>query len=183
MKSRTFRSLAGAGILLLTMGVAAEAHHLLHRHWKGVINDYTAETGLGGPWQIVGEWSLTAKDDPDHADFSAALGMVRSDLGVIDANLDPDASGSRSAHTHHIALSGATLTHPASGGIRVTGPATITGNGNPAPFGPNSTLTIDITGGTLVPFSNITLTFGGDATKHFGTLPVHGVVRSYREYR
>ena len=47
-------------------------------------------------------------------------------------------------------------------------------NGSPALT--SSTLTIDPTGGTSAAYSNITLTFGGDARGHFGTQPVNGFV-------
>lgn len=64
-------------------------------------------------------------------------------------------------------------------GFRVSGPVTITGNGNfPPPFGPNSTVQIDVIGGNHLVFSNIKMTFGGDAANHFGSQPVNGVVRN-----
>jgi hypothetical protein len=67
------------------------------------------------------------------------------------------------------------------GGIEVTGPATITANGNfPPPFGPSSTLTIEITGGNGVPYSNLKVTFIGDAQTQFGMQAVNGVVRGVR---
>ena len=59
----------------------------------------------------------------------------------------------------------------------------ITGNGSTAPFEttpPTSTLQIDITGGNLVVFSNVALTFGGAAVKHFGSNPLAGVVSSVK---
>jgi hypothetical protein len=81
--------------------------------------------------------------------------------------------------THHLTLVDATVT-PLTNGFRVTGPVIATGNGAyPAPCGPNSTLQIDITGGNSVAYSNIQLTFTGDATKHFGTQPINGVVRRF----
>jgi hypothetical protein len=188
MTRRLFRGLVGMGILVLGASVAVDAHHLLRRQWKGVINDYTPQNetdpsvsvDLKGPWQIAGEWSLLVEGDPGRAEFSAALGMVRSDEGALDnGGLDPQSA--RGAHTHHISVSGVTVT-AIPNGIEVSGPATITGNGNfPPPFGSSSSVVVDITGGNAVPYSNITLRFGGDAIKHFGTMPVHGVVRSYRE--
>jgi len=75
-----------------------------------------------------------------------------------------------------------TVTTLARGGIEVTGPVTITKNGGPAPLAA-STLVIDITGGTLVTYSNITLTFQGgttSATMHFGPNAIHGVVRNVK---
>ena len=36
---------------------------------------------------------------------------------------------------------------------------------------------IDITGGSLVEFSNVALKFEDGALMHFGSAPIHGVVR------
>jgi len=71
----------------------------------------------------------------------------------------------------------------------VTGQADITGNGTAAPFQTKggvttlSTLQVCITGGTEVQYSNVTLTFASKApaTGHFGSLPIHGVVRNPRK--
>jgi len=48
-------------------------------------------------------------------------------------------------------------------------------NGNLAGFS-GSLVDVQITGGEAVPYSNITLTFGGSASSHFGHQPLHGVV-------
>jgi hypothetical protein len=106
--------------------------------------------------------------------------MERSDLGVTLTGGDPNNPASRHAHTHHIIVSNATVTQLANG-FRVSGPATITGNGNlPAPdFGPNTTVQIDVIGGNTVSPSNIKLTFIGDAANHFGPQPINGVVRNF----
>ncbi|MGC1522327.1 MAG: hypothetical protein WA803_12375, partial [Steroidobacteraceae bacterium] len=56
----------------------------------------------------------------------------------------------------------------------------LTGNGGQAPFEtvpPSSTLQVCVTGGTEVPYSNVSLTFGAPATAHFGPQAIHGVVR------
>jgi len=84
-------------------------------------------------------------------------------------------------HTHHLSVEGGYVT-PISGGFEVTGPVTITKDGGPAPAAiQGSSLVIDVTGGTLVEFSNITLTFKDGAVNHFGGQPLHGVVRkAYR---
>ena len=55
--------------------------------------------------------------------------------------------------------------------------STITKDGSPAPFAA-STLSVTITGGTSVGFSNITLQFQGGAAVHFGPQLIHGVVSS-----
>jgi hypothetical protein len=64
----------------------------------------------------------------------------------------------------------------ATEGFVVTGTATITGNGSPAPFANPSPLTICVPGGGDVKFSNVTLAFGLPASSHFGTQAIHGVV-------
>lgn len=102
--------------------------------------------------------------------------MVRSDLGVTDLN----SAKQRSVHTHHITLVDGAVT-PLANGFEVTGPVTITANGNfPPPFGTPSTATIDIVGGNSVAFSNIKVTLTGAAVAHFGPQPINGVVRSSR---
>lgn len=177
-------------VLVLALGTGVLAQAPVPEHLKGIINDYTPATFVVagvpktlGPWEVRGVWSLKVDEDSDTADFSAALTMEHSDQGVISAgggNFD-NTVASRHAHTHHITVHGA-VTHPDPmhpDSFRVKGPATISGNGNtPAPtdFGPMTTLQIDITGGTIVRFSNIAITFIGDAASHFGNNPIHGVV-------
>jgi hypothetical protein len=59
--------------------------------------------------------------------------------------------------------------------------ASITGNGGYPPFAPEgqlSSLTVCVTGGTQVEFSNITLVFGAPASGHFGSQPINGAVRA-----
>lgn len=182
--------------LALVAGTAALAQPPNHTKFRGVINDFTPAAmspggpiSPGGPWEIHGPWSLTIKgrhfDADFKADFSAALSMERSDAGIMQndgGNFDDPAG--RMAHTHHITMVNGTVT-TIPGGIEITGSATVTANGIfPPPFGADiPTLTIDITGGTgenSVPFSNITLTFGQPAAGHFGTQPIHGVVRSVK---
>jgi len=131
--------------------------------------------------QIGGEWSLELKGEPDKADFSAALTMVHSDLGVTGGDLNTPKA--RNAHTHHVTLVDGTV-EPLTNGFRVTGTAIITANGVfPPPFGASSSVQIDITGGDSVTYSNIQMTFSGDAPAHFGAQPINGVVRSAREVR
>jgi hypothetical protein len=170
-------------VLSVGLCAGALAQSAKEVHFRGTINDYTPQnvpTTVAGPWQVAGHWSLTLKRDGT-ADFSAAVTMVRSDLGVtLSANPDLNSAAARSAHTHHITLLSGAVTF-LTNDIRVTGPATITANGNvPPPFGGNSTLQIDITGGNTVSYSNIKVTFQGDAQNHFGVAPMNGVVRSVR---
>lgn len=142
---------------------------------SGLINDHTAQ--LAGAWEIHGQWSMSVSGDSGSANFSAILTMERSDLYVLTTG-DP----TRTAHTHHITLANATVA-PIAGGFEVTGLADITANGNPAPLPPPLQLTIDITGGTELPYSNIKITFGGGAANHFGTQALSGVVRFIHDGR
>jgi hypothetical protein len=96
-------------------------------------------------------------------------------LTLNNGNFDPNARG---AHTHHVTMSNVAVTW-LSNGFRISGPATITLNGNPAPVSP-SLLVIDVTGGKDVKLSNITLTFGNPGSKHFGSEPLPGVVQSVK---
>lgn len=180
MKNKSFWLVASIGVLLLAVSTRALAQAPKHMIFRGLISDYTPQTIGGqsvGPWEMRGVWSLTVKGREGKADFSAAMAMVHSDLGVTGGDLN--SSGARGAHTHHITLVDATVT-PLANGFRVSGSAIVTGNGAfPAPFGPNSTLQIDITGGNTIAYSNIQLTFTGDAVKHFGSQPINGVVRRF----
>ncbi|MCU1271738.1 MAG: hypothetical protein JWN74_3032 [Acidobacteriaceae bacterium] len=166
MRSKGFWLVAQIGVLLvISMGALAQAP--TQAKLSGLFNDYTPATS--GAWEVRGEWSLRVKGDSGTADFSAALTMGLS---------TPTA---RNAHTHHITLVDGVVTS-LTNGFRVTGTATITGNGSyPPPFGGSSTVQIDITGGNTVAYSNIKLTFGGDAVAHFGPQPVNGVVRTVKQ--
>jgi hypothetical protein len=174
MKSKGLRWMAHIGVVLaISIGAVAQTPNPVH--FRGTINDFTP-ANVGGPWQVSGTWSLKLNGDSGTADFSAALTMVRSDLGVTDLN----STAQRKAHTHHVILVGGTVT-PIAGGFQVTGPVTITGNGTyPPPFGPSSTATINITGGNTVTFSNIQLILSGDAATHFGSQAINGVVHNVK---
>ena len=80
----------------------------------------------------------------------------------------------RSAHTHQVTLSDAQVT-PMANGFQISGNAVITVNGNLAGFS-GSPVVVEVTGGSAIPFSNISLTFGAEAVSHFGDQPFHGVV-------
>jgi hypothetical protein len=164
-------------VLVLAVATGAPAQIPTPVHFAGLINDYSPLTVKPtGPWEIRGQWTLTLEGVSGTADFSAALTMVRSDYWVSQNLGDLDTPSARSPHTHHITLAGGVVT-PIMGGFRVSGPATVLVNGSPASFSP-STLVIDITGGTSVAYSNITLTFEDGATGHFGSQAIHGVVAS-----
>ena len=125
---------------------------------------------------------MKLKGNSTKADFSAELNMELSDGWVITENANNFDPAARGAHTHHVTLVDAEVTTTSTGGLEITGTATITLNGSPAPVSP-APLTIEITGGTDVAFSNITLTFGSPASNHFGTEPLSGVVRSVKQQK
>lgn len=174
MKRKMFQWL-GAMVLMFAASIGAQAQNSRDVHLSGLINDYTPKTvNPTGTWEVRGEWSMAVRGNSGKADFSATLTMVRSDYWVITLG-DPDDPQSRTPHTHHVSLSNGDVT-TTDHGFRVTGMATITASGNPAGFSP-SMLTIDVTGGSSVPYSNIQLTFDTPASGHFGTQPLDGVVR------
>lgn len=176
MKSKFLLSLAQTGLLVLAVGVSAFAQNPTHAKLSGAINAYSPQTTTG-PYEVRGPWSLEVTGGK--ANFSAALNMVLSDGWAITlngGNFDPNARG---AHTHHVNLVDAVVA-PITNGFKVTGTATITLNGSPAPVSP-APLEIDITGGTTLKYSNITLIFGDPAAGHFGSEPLAGVVRSVKK--
>jgi hypothetical protein len=108
---------------------------------------------------------------------------------------DPDSPATRNPHTHHITMTNAEVSWdpsevatscptagykpPTANGFIVTGSASVTGNGGYPPFAPQgqtSPLTVCVTGGTQVRFSNLTLVFGSPASGHFGSQPINGAV-------
>jgi hypothetical protein len=138
----------------------------------GEINDHT--TPPLGSWEIHGVWTMNVRGNSGKADFTAALTMERSDYWLLSA-ANPSDPAARSPHTHHVSVNDGLVSVIAKG-FRVSGPATVTGNGGTPPFGTSSTLQVDVTGAELVTYSNIALTFGGDALNHFGGNPIAGVV-------
>jgi hypothetical protein len=180
-------AIAGAAVA----SVQAQAQDIRPVHFSGLINDYSPSTSPGGPYEIRGAWSLDVQRS-GIAEFSADLNMETSDYGITGAtHVDPANPATRSAHTHHISLTNATVSYNTSScpansppttvsGLMVTGATSTTANGGPAPFDPNSTSTLQICimGGSGVSFSNLTLVYTGPATGHFGAQPIHGVVRS-----
>ena len=181
------------GIAIALSGVAwvtVQAQDLRPVRFTGTMHDYSPSTVAGGPYEMRGEWSLDIQRG-GIANFSADIAMETSDYGVTGATqVDPANPGTRSPHTHHISVTNAAVTYdmtvcPANSpattaqGLVVTGTAT-TGNGSPAAFESKgaSTVQVCITGGSQVSFSNMTLVYSGPATGHFGTQPIHGVVRT-----
>jgi hypothetical protein len=104
--------------------------------------------------------------------------MELSDYTRRSSNIDSTSGATaRMQHTHHIAIGNGAITPISTGGFELSGPVTITKDGSPAPLAA-STLTVGITGGTSVEYSNITLQFAGGATVHFGSQLIHGVIGS-----
>jgi hypothetical protein len=159
---------------------------------SGTISDYNPFSN--GQYEMRGTWSLKVNGDSSKAEFSAALNMEHSDLWMISNNTTDTTL--RDPHTHHITMRDAqvifdqnyiTANCPTAHyvvatttGFAVTGMASVTGDGGHAPFAPHgelSPLTVCVTGGPQVGFSNITLQLGSPASKHFGTQAINGVVR------
>lgn len=177
MKSKVFTwSTFAALMLALCIGAMAQAPP--PGNFSGMINDYTAGTTVMpvGPWEIRGPWSLMLRGTSGMATFSADLTMVRSDYWVVLNPNEQDFPQDRTPHAHHISFDDGVVTL-INGGFQVTGTAAITANGSPAGFSP-SPLTIQIVGGSTIPFSNIHMTFGSPASGHFGTYPLDGIVSS-----
>ena len=157
-----------------------------------MINDYTPTDPniSGSPYEMHGQWSVDL-DGQGHGDFYADITM--SDYGTTNGVLD-GTKGGQDPHTHHIRLTQATVTPNMTGcpvylfpppltGFQLNGTVSqLTGNGNPAPFEPTapptSRLQVCITGAAVVSYANMTMAFTGNATKHFGTQGIHGVVRT-----
>lgn len=214
MKIKHFSTVAiSVTALVLTVGLGALGQDRPPKHFSGTINDYTPQTcptqqtttctSVKGPWELRGTWSLNLEHDSSTADFSAEINMTHDDywlfLPTTPANtVNDDSSAGRHPHTHHITITGGTVTSistTAPEEFTVTGPVKVTLDGGDTPFSSACeftppapapcTLTVDIKGGTpdplvptftVVPFSNITMTFSGPPTGHFGTQAIHGVV-------
>ena len=195
MKIIRLRRIAGTvAVLMLTAASGVLAWNSTPEHFKGTISDYTplnTAVSPSGPYEMRGHWSLDLKKD-GKADFSMFMTMELSDYYLYSQNKIPIPSDPtiRNAHTHHIRMTDAKVTHgatdcpadapPTTVRFAVNGTADfITGNGSPGPFeakGP-TTLQVCVTGGTDVAYSNMTVVMTGPATGHFGTQPIHGVVR------
>jgi len=186
------------------VSLAAQGAPRLPAHLTGLVNDFTPSSAngvaiKGGPWEMHGKWTVEVNEFRQTATFAAELSMETGDFVNASPTFDP---GMLSAHTHHISMTDAKIVPSAAGcpsslsptpltttGFQIQGMAHVTGNGQPAPFeipagvtdpAPSqliaSPLTICITGGTRVEYSNITLQFGAPAATHFGPQAVHGVV-------
>jgi hypothetical protein len=191
-RRRYITGICGIAMAVAAMAlVRAQAQDIRPVHFSGAINDYSPSTSPGGPYEIRGDWSMDVQRGGT-ANFSADLNMETSDYGITGATqVDPANPATRSPHTHHISMTNATVSYDTSlcpannppttvSGLMVTGAAPTTANGGPAPFDPTgtSTLQVCIMGGSGVSFSNVTLVYKGPATGHFGTQPIHGVIRT-----
>jgi hypothetical protein len=213
MKNKTLMwATRTVAVIALAVAASAQAQAPTPDHFSGILNDYTAATGVGGPWEMHGSWSVKLKKEIGKADFSVVMTMEHPDYWVL-ANPTPpvtppaptlsptvDNPALRAPHTHHLTMTDATVSDdPAllalcpvdspttTPRFVLTGEADITGNGTAAPFQKSPTtgvttlspLQVCITGGTEVTYSNMTMTFqtGAPAIKHFGSFPIHGVVR------
>jgi hypothetical protein len=199
-------AMPAAAVLALAVGQGAIGQESkLPGHFSGLIDDYTPSTVKGGPYEMHGKWSLDLHGYGSSvtAHFSASLNMETSDYGTANGNVNPAFPTTRGAHTHDIELTGPVqfdatgcptsipaVPAPASPppltttGFQFTGTVSlITANGSQAPFEPappsppTSMLTVCVTGGPEVGYSNVTLVFGAPASNHFGTQAIHGVVR------
>jgi hypothetical protein len=175
MKYRQTLAVALVTILTVLIGPTLSAQNPPQMRIAGTLNDLVwVEAGAGaGAWQVSGTWSARLLGNSGKVEFVAAILGVRSDLWVLQEGVDP-ATALRSPHTHHIGLLDGTVT-TIPGGIRLTGNAIITTNGNTAPFS-NSPIVVEITGGNTLPYSNMRLMFQGASTEHFGSQPYDGVV-------
>ena len=187
VSSATVASVTGVGGL--TLAGDSSYYSPPPVHYAGLINDYTPSAAVtkGGPYEMRGRWSLDVDERHGSARFTAAMNMETSDFGITQGTVNKDDPTTRGAHTHHIVVTDGVVNSdwmtscpkfsPAvTEGFVVTGSATITGNGGPAPFGNPSPVTICVLGGGDVKFSNVTIAFGLPASGHFGTQAIHGVV-------
>lgn len=185
--SATLACVAGLGGLTLAGDSAYYSPPPVH--YAGLINDYTPSAAVtkGGPYEMRGHWTLDVDERHGAARFSAAMNMETSDFGITQGTVNKDDPTTRGAHTHHISMTDGVVNSdwttscpkfsPAvTEGFVITGMATITGNGGPAPFGNPSPITICVLGSADVKSSNITIAFGTPASGHFGTQAIHGVI-------
>lgn len=190
-------SIVGSAVRVLSLLCLFPASYALAQaptavHYAGVINDYTpVDPNISGsPYEMHGQWSVDL-DGQGHGDFYADITM--SDYATTNGVLD-GTKGGQDPHTHHIRLTKAAVTPNMTGcpvylfpapltGFQLNGTVSqLTGNGNLAPFEPTapptSRLQVCITGAAVVSYANMTMAFTGNATKHFGTQGIHGVVRT-----
>jgi hypothetical protein len=174
-KSRCAALVALLVLSATTAGRADGGHRLT---FSGLLDDVTIASA--GSWSVRGTWALTTKGHSGKGDFFAVLTMERSDYFLAtNPGADPNDLATRNAHTHHVSVTDGAIT-PITGGFRLTGTAIVTANGGVAPFGTANSIQVDVIGGTIVQFSNMKLSFRGNAESHFGSLPLSGSVRRWK---
>jgi hypothetical protein len=147
--------------IVLALSSQGAAQRSRENKLEGIIHHYTATLDVNGPWHISGVWSVWVKGQSGRADFSAELSMLRSD------------NATRQPHTHHVTLVDGDVIQTGTG-FAISGTAEVTGNGSTSFL---STVEIQITGGSAVPYSNVSVRFtGGPAMNHFGAEALGGVV-------
>jgi hypothetical protein len=175
----TKRNLGAVSVLVamaMAMGLHASAQETPQTRVSGTFNDYVQVEAVAGAgaWHVTGAWTAKVNAASGKGEFIGSLLGVRSDLWVLLTQAEPANPALRTPHTHHVGLLEADIT-VLPNGIRLDGPAIITANGSVAPYS-GSMVRVDITGGGLIPFSNIKLTFLGNAVDHFGSQPYDGLV-------
>lgn len=184
MKTRSIWWIGQAAVLVAAVSISAVGKPQTENGFSGTIDDFTpAASAPAGPWHVGGDWTLRLNGQSGTADFNANLTMVRSDYWVL-TTANPGATANnpalRMSHTHHITLSGGSVSNIPNG-IEVTGPATITASGGVPGFGSTVAIKIDLVGGAIDSYSNIKITLGENndgASMHFGMDPIEGVVRN-----
>jgi hypothetical protein len=186
-------------LLLLVSATCAFAQDRRTVHFSGLFNDYVPLNAniSGSPYEMHGQWAMDLHLNWGTADFSADMTMSGFGRTPAPANAVDPTQPLVNPHTHHIRLTNMRITWNMKGcptyltpvpttGFQIKGTVSLlTGNGSIAPFEtnpPSSTLQVCVTGGDEIrysmPNSNITMLFGGlAAAKHFGSQPIHGVVR------
>jgi hypothetical protein len=185
-------------LLLLVSATCALAQDRRTVHLGGLFNDYVPLNPniSGSPYEMHGQWSMDLHLNWGTADFSADMTMSGFGRTPAPANAVDPTQPLVNPHTHHIRLTNVRIiwnmtgcppyATPTQQGFQVFGTVSLlTGNGSNGSFEtkpPSSTLQVCVTGGNEIPYSipdsNVTLLFGGlAAAKHFGSQPIHGVVR------
>jgi len=173
MRNRIFLLAACLVLTVLALSVEPFSQTTSPIKLSGVINDFSPRaTTPTGPYLVSGPWSLKLHPQGG-AEFTASLTMVRSDMWFADTSSDPDVESNRNFHSHHVQVTAGQVT-TVGNAIQISGPATVTSNGNQVFAG--TTVLVELTGGTTVAPSNLKMTFVGPAAAHFTSQPYDGVV-------
>ena len=164
MSSRILWKAAFVALTTVALSGQSMAQSALPNQYEGTINDYVQ--ALGTTWLVSGEWSLQLRGGSGRGDFSASLTMFdTANPGAV-------------AHTHHVVLTDGDVSinenWTTPGRFTLSGVGVVTGSGNLS-FS-EAPISIAITGGPAVTYSNVGLRLGGSAEGHFGSTPLGGVV-------